>query len=175
MPISQKISPDELSYKRLEQTDNLSTFDCSKDDAMGLNEFIHEEAKQYQKERLGVTYLFHYKKQIVGFATLAMSQIEIKYAKRILPFPTTIKHYPALLIGRLATHNEFRRKEVGKNICLWVISLARKLSKMVGCRLVIVLTQGKPVEFYKKKCNFKVFPRFEKKTRKWMFIQVPQN
>jgi len=128
--------------------------------------------KQFQKENLGVTHLFLYNNQIVGFATLVMSQIEAKLAPYLFPVKIEIKYYPALLIGRLATHNDYRGRNVGKNICLWCVETAKQLSKTIGCRLVIVLTGGKPVLFYKK-VGFEIFPKCEKKLRKWMYLQVP--
>jgi hypothetical protein len=35
-----------------------------------------------------------------------------------------------------------------------------------------VLTEGKPVDFYRK-VGFEVFPKYEKKTKKWMYLQIP--
>lgn len=172
MPSPKDIRFQELRFKILERSDDLSAFDCSKDDVMGLNEFIHSEAMQYQKENLGVTYLFLYNKQIVGFATVAMSQMEIKYAPHILPFHVDIKYFPALVLGRLAVENEFRDRNVGAHICLWCLGLAKELSKKVGCRLVVVLTEAEVVDFYKK-CSFKVVPKFEKKKKVLMYLQVP--
>lgn len=167
------INPNELEFKILEESDDLSTFDCSKDDTMGLNEFIHHEALQFQKENLGVTYLFLYKKQVVGFATLQMSEMEIKLTPYILPFRVKIKFYPALQIGRLAVHNDFRSRNIGQNICLWCASLAKQLSEKVGCRMIVVLTEGRPVDFYKK-CRFEIALKYDKKERKLMHLQVPR-
>lgn len=174
MPSQEDIKFQELEFKILERSDDSSTFDCSEDDVMGLNEFIHSEAIQYQEENLGVTYLFLCNKQIIGFATVAMSRMEIKLAPSILPFHVEIKYFPALLIGRLAVHNEFRDRNVGANICLWCLGFARELSKKVGCRLIVVLTEGKIVDFYKK-CNFKVVPKYEKKKKVLMYLQVPRS
>jgi len=67
-------------------------FDCSLGDELGLNEFIHKEALQFQNENMGITYLFFFYDVIVGFATLSMSQIEIKETKIRLPFQTTISN-----------------------------------------------------------------------------------
>lgn len=173
MSTNDDIVPEELTEKILEESDNLTAFDCSRDDAMKLGEFIHSEALQYQKEQLGVTHLFLYNGQLVGFATLAMSELEIKEAPYLIPFKVKIKDYPALLIGRLAVHNDFRDRHVGRIICLRCLEIAKALSKKIGCKLVLVYTEGKPVEFYKK-CGFAVISKYEKKDRKWMFIHVPQ-
>ncbi|HKM59871.1 MAG TPA: GNAT family N-acetyltransferase [Candidatus Bathyarchaeia archaeon] len=173
MSTLEDISASELQVEILKATHNLATFDCSFEDEMGLNEFIHEEALQYQKENLGVTYLFFHQERIVGFVTLAMSQIETRETAFRLPLKVTIKNYPALLIGRLATANEYRGRNVGKSICLWCVSTTRKLSREVGCRLVVVMTNINKVEFYSR-CGFDLVPKSEKKDKKWMYLQVPQ-
>jgi len=168
----QIIKPQEMAVRILKPSDDLSAFDCSRDDSMGLNEFIHSEAMNYQKEKLGVTHLFTYNDQVVGFATLAMSEIETREAPLLLSFGATIKNYPALLIGRLAAHNDFRGRNVGRSICLWCLDVAKKLSEEIGCKLVIVMTEGKAVEFYGK-VGFEIFPKYENKLRKWMYLRIP--
>lgn len=172
MSTENDIAPDELTEKILEESDDLTVFDCSRDDPMKLDEFIHSEALQYQKERLGVTHLFLHDGQVVGFATLAMSEIEIKEAPHLLPFRTKIKDYPALQIGRLAVSNDYRDRHIGRIICLRCLEIAKRFSKELGCKLVLVFTEGKPVEFYRK-CGFTVISKYEKKEKKWMYIQVP--
>jgi N-acetylglutamate synthase-like GNAT family acetyltransferase len=166
------IAPEELTEKILEEFDDLTAFDCSTDDPMKLDEFIHSEAIQFQKEKLGVTHLFLHNGQVVGFATLAMSEIEIKEAPHLLSFKTKIKDYPALQIGRLAVRNDYRDRHIGRIICLRCLEIAKGFSKELGCKLVLVFTEGKPVEFYRK-CGFSVIPKYEGKEKKWMYIQVP--
>ena len=67
-------------FRRLEQTDDLASFNCDADDDSGCNDFIHkpDEAKQYQKERHGITYLFYYEETLIGYITLAMSVFWLK-------------------------------------------------------------------------------------------------
>jgi predicted N-acetyltransferase YhbS len=137
---------------------------------MGLNDFIHKQALAYQKENLGATYLFLYRKQIVGFVTLAMGEIQIKKSKRFIPFSVPFKDFPALLIGRLAVDNKFRKRGIGRNICLWVLGLAKELSIEIGCRFITLLTQGKTVEFYEN-CGFEAVDRAKKKVV--MFKEIP--
>jgi len=160
-PNSIKIHFSDLKWKILEPTDNLSDFDCSKNDIMKLNEFIHKEALDYQKENLGVTYLFLYQGKIVGFATLAMGNIEIKRTKHSIPFSTTIKDFPALVIARLGVDNNFRWCDIGKNICFWCLSLSQELLRQVGCVLVIALTCGQNAITFYRKCEFLIEPKHE--------------
>jgi N-acetylglutamate synthase-like GNAT family acetyltransferase len=56
-------------------------------------------------------------------------------------------------------------------MCLWCLENAKRFSKELGCRLVIVFTRGKLSDFYAK-CGFQVIPKYEKKDKKWLFIQV---
>ncbi|MGD0160685.1 MAG: GNAT family N-acetyltransferase [Candidatus Bathyarchaeia archaeon] len=158
--------------KILEETDDLTSFDCSTNDTMELNLFIHSEAIPYQKEKLGITYLFLYNDLIVGFVTLAMSKIEAKWMPSVFRAKTEIKDYPALLVGQLATRNDYRKRKIGKTMCLWCLENAKQLSEKIGCRLVIVFTKGKLNEFYEK-CGFQIIPKYQTKEKKWMFIQVP--
>lgn len=166
------IKAEELRFEVLNANHDLTRFDCSKDDEMGLNEFIHKEALQFQKENLGITYLFFHNNVIVGFATLSMSQIEIKQTKIMIPFETNIRDYPALMIGRLATDNNYRGRHVGLNINLWCVSKAKQLSSEVGCRLIIILTNYKKFSFYQN-CGFEIVPKSERKPKKWMYLPIP--
>jgi predicted GNAT family N-acyltransferase len=172
MPNSGYIQAHDMQFEVLNSNHNLSAFDCSEDDELGLNEFIHEEALDFQRENLGITYLFFHNGVIVGFATLAMSQIEIKGTKVKLPFQTEIRDFPALMIGRLATDNNFRARHVGRNISLRCVSKAQQLSHDVGCRLIVIRTNDKKYAFYKN-CGFEIVPKDEKKPKKWMYLPIP--
>ena len=165
------ITSTELAVKILEESDNLTAFNCDRNDTMELNVFIHSEAIQYQKEKLGITHLFLYDNHIIGFATLAMSDVEIKEAPSLLSFKPNIRDYPVLLIGRLAVHNDYRGRNVGKIICLFCLDTAKRISKEIGCKLVVVQTEENLVGFYEK-CGFQLFPKHKSK-KKWMYVQVP--
>ena len=60
---------EKIWLKKLKMTDDLTAFRCDKEDDSGCNDFIHraDEAKQYQKERQGITYLFFYEETLVGY------------------------------------------------------------------------------------------------------------
>ena len=172
MPAAEYIKAGEMHLEILNSKHDLSKFDCSKDDELGLNEFIHDEALQFQEENLGITYLCFYNQRIVGFATLAMGQIEVKQTDVKPKLETNIRDYPALMIGRLATDNNYRGRHVGSNITLWCLSKAKQLSTEVGCKLVIILTNEQKFRFYEG-CGFQMIPKYGKKTKKWMYLPIP--
>ena len=121
-----------LSEKHLE---DISNFCC---DDTELEEFIKNEALDYQQNLLGVTHLFYIKQQLVGFVTLSTDVVYKKFLpkKEIPNIP--LKTYPSLLIGRLAIQKEWKRKYVGTKICQWVQAVVIKGHKYAGCKFIKV-------------------------------------
>lgn len=142
---------DKIWFKKLLMTDDLSAFHCDKDDDSGCDEFIHkpDEAKQYQMERHGITYLFFHEETMIGYVTLAMSSIS---AERIEQGSEEVhlKFYPCLFIGRLAVSNSWRGKDVGTYLANWATGLALELSEQVGCRYVVLEAKESKIKFYSK-------------------------
>lgn len=166
---------DEISNRKLESTDDLLGFKCDQDDRLGCDDFIHkeDEAKLYQKERFGITYLFFYKGDVVGYVTLAMSSIPARRMDKRFRESVRLKFYPSLLIGRLAVGNNWRRKGVGKYLSDWCLGLAIALSEEVGCRYVILETDENNADFYES-CGFKRGKELEEDTGKliWMYQRI---
>lgn len=140
---------DKVWFKKLELTDDLADFHCDKEDDSGCDDFIHksDEAKQYQKERHGITYLFYHEKTLVGYITLAMSSISAERLEEGQE-EVRLKFYPCLLIGRLAVHNDWRHKDLGTYIANWATGLALELSEQIGCRYVVLEAKESKVKFY---------------------------
>jgi len=76
------------------------------------------------------------------------------------------------MIGRLATDNNYRERHVGKNISLWCVSKVKQLSSDIGCKLLIIQTNDKKSIFYIH-CGFDMVPKFENKSKKWLYLPVP--
>jgi len=166
---------DKITNRKLQFTDDLSGFKCDQDDRLGCDDFIHkeDEAKLYQKERHGITYLFFYGSDVVGYVTLAMSSIPAKRMDKRFKEPVRLKFYPSLLIGRLAVSNDWRRKGIGKYLSNWCLGLAITLSEKVGCRYVIVETDESNVNFYES-CDFKRGKELDEDKGKlvWMYQRI---
>ena len=161
----------QLTVRKLDEGVELSDFDCSLDDDLGLNEFIHEEAMQYQNESLGVTHLFYHQDCLVGYVTVAMGSIGVRETRLYLPFFGPKRRYPALLLGRLGVDNRYRNRNIGHCICLWSIGLAKELSKKVGCRFVVLMTNQSKVGFYLKS-GFEICPKYEKKQKVLVYFRI---
>jgi len=139
---------DKIWFKKLELSDDLSAFQCDKDDDSGCNDFIRkpEEAKQYQKERHGITYLFFQEETMIGYVTIAMSSISAERLEG--EGEVRLKFYPCLLIGRLAVHNGWRHKDIGTYMAEWATGLALELSEKIGCRYIVLEAKESKVKFY---------------------------
>lgn len=173
-----KIDVYKLNQRKLSLTDNLDEFNCSIDDDLGCNDFIHneKEAKLFQKEKEGITYLFFLGKKIVAFVTLAMSSIEAKRVDNRYKKPIRLRSYPSLLIGRLAVDNNYRKSGVGKYLCEWCTGLAMSFSSTIGCRYVILETNKKKTDFYTR-CKFEegIEQEDDDGRKIWMYRRIATN
>lgn len=167
-----KFNPNDFTVKKLYDKVDLSCFKCCDNDDLGLDEFIHKEAFKYQQEGMGVTYLFYNDAQIAGYVTVAMGSIGVKMTDvRVDVYDK--KRYPAVWLGRLAVHNMFRKRDVGKCMIRWVIGLALKSAEDMGCRFIVLVTKGENrIEFYTK-CGFKVSHIELDDNAKMLFFPLP--
>ena len=125
--------------------ENLRDFRCSKPE---FEEYLRVDALYDQDAQMGHTYLFVYDRQIVGYVVLAMAHMPAREQKHLdIDTHGTV---PALLISHLATHKQYERRGVGRGMILWVIRYARRLSKKMGCRAVLVSSDKDVVGFYEK-------------------------
>jgi predicted GNAT family N-acyltransferase len=161
-----------ISFRKLELRDDFSTFNCDNDDDGGCNDFIHNdnEAKKYQKDKHGITYLFFYDETLVGYITLAMSSIHALRLKEdeediALPF------YPCLFIGRLAVDNNWRHNDIGTYLANWATGLALELSEQIGCRYVVLEAKETKVKFYSQ-IGFKPGASLFADKRVWLYRKI---
>jgi predicted GNAT family N-acyltransferase len=159
-------------FRKLQADDDLKTFHCDKEDDNGCDDFIHKdtEAKQYQKERHGITYLCFHEEVMIGYVTLAMSSISSKRIEKNAE-PISLRFYPCLLIGRLAVANDWRKLDIGKFLSEWCIGLSLEFSEKVGCRYVALETRENKVTFYSK-CGFQRGATLDDDKLVWMYKRV---
>ena len=145
-----KIDINELTFLVLnaDHIASLHTFECSNAE---LRAYLDENAYDDQIQRVSVTRLVFYQGTLVGYFTLVTDVI----AKKDLcdgdgapgyPYGS----YPALKIARLATHQDYQGKNIGRNILMKIFSIWIRLSNYIGCRIITVDAKPAAVEFYKK-------------------------
>ena len=158
----------EIVPKILDENDETNGFCCGE---AGIDEFIRREALGFQRERLGVTYLFMHKDEFVGFVTLSMA--DLKRAKMGVDdrLAIGIENYPALLIGQLAVCEKFQDKDVGTYLCDFCLDRALKFSERVGCRFLTVNAIESAIGFYLK-YGFVLLPGQRDRKQKIMFLNI---
>jgi len=113
-------------------------FSCGK---AVLDDFLRFRASQYEKRRLGRTYvaLFPGAATVAGYYTLAAGAVAVanlppEAAKRLLKHPV-----PVILLGRLAVDQKARGQGLGKALLRDALRRSLDLSEQLGLFAVEVL------------------------------------
>ena len=132
------------------KTHDRSAFTCGKP---SLDDFIHTRVSQYEKRRLGKTFvaISEGEKWVVGYYTLAAGAVTFKHlpteASRKLP-----KHpIPVILLARLAVDQSAQGKRLGERLLLDALQRSLDLSGSLGAYAVEVdAIDDSAVAFYLK-------------------------
>jgi len=130
----------------LDPRDDRRSFNSHDDD---LDRFFHRYAGQNQfRHHIGVTYVAVDESGILGFVTVAPSEIQIddlpaELSRRLPRYPL-----PVLRIARLAVTQESQGQGVGRALLRFALRLARRMSGEVGCVGVVVDAKLKALDFY---------------------------
>ncbi len=132
------------------QAHDRSAFACGKP---SLDDFIHTRVSQYEKRRLGKTFVAvpEGEKQVIGYYTLAAGAVTFKHlpteVSRKLP-----KHpIPGILLARLAVDQSAQGKRLGEGLLLDALQRLLGLSENLGTHALEVDTlDDSAVAFYVK-------------------------
>lgn len=133
--------------RRLEPSDDRRRFASGNPD---LDRFFQRFAGQNQfRHHLGVTYIAVAEDRILGFVTVAPSEIEIdaltEERRRQLPrYPL-----PVLRVARLAVAEHVQGCGIGKALLRFALDLARRTAEEVGCIGVVVDAKPDAQAFYR--------------------------
>ncbi|WFN35027.1 GNAT family N-acetyltransferase [Methanogenium sp. S4BF] len=143
-----KIPIEELSFLVLQQNSDLTSFECTEPE---LSDFLKENAKNYQKTHMAITYPVHYEGNVAGYFTLVNDNIFHEHVEEDDRPPFFIHtRYPAIKIARLATSQKYEGRGIGESMLKVVIKLALNISEISGCRILTVDAKPKAVGFYEK-------------------------
>lgn len=170
MPSSESIDLTKADFKILEEKDNVSKFSCG---VKEIDEFIHEEAMDFQNERLGVTYLLYIESKILGFVTLSMADLRKEKMESEDRLQIGKENYPALQISQLAVYAELQQQGfgIGTFLCDFCLAKAWTFSEKVGCRFLVLNARRYALPFYGK-YGFKLLPRQENRREPVMFLNI---
>jgi predicted N-acetyltransferase YhbS len=168
MSSREKVDFDKVIVTILRQEDDLSTFCCENSD---INDFIHNEAKDFQDERLGMSYVFSYDGTPIGFVTLSMADLKRDRMELEDRLQIGVENYPALQIGQLAVCREHERQDIGTFLCYFCLGKAYRFSEEVGCRFLVLNAKRDVISFYRR-FGFKLLPKQEKRDQPLMFLNI---
>ncbi|WP_295405306.1 GNAT family N-acetyltransferase [uncultured Thiocystis sp.] len=137
-----------LRIRRLEPSDDRRRFASGNPD---LDRFFQRFAGQNQfRHHLGVTYIAVAEDGILGFVTVAPSEIEIdaltEERRRQLPrYPL-----PVLRVARLAVAEHAQGCGIGKALLRFALDLARRTAEEIGCIGVVVDAKPDAQAFYRR-------------------------
>ncbi|GAB4425529.1 MAG: GNAT family N-acetyltransferase [Turneriella sp.] len=157
-----------FSIRSLAETD-LEKFVCDEK----LLSFFHEDAQDTEDELIAKTYFLHHEtiqEPLVGFCVSNSAIQATNDLNMTLPDNVHHKSYPAVLLGKLATHSRYTGKKYGQ----WVIEFLKIwfiTQNKTGCRYLVADSLPDAVGFYSK-CGFEEFPVQNSQKTKLMFFDL---
>jgi predicted N-acetyltransferase YhbS len=152
----------------LKKEDDFTKFTCGK---QPIDDFIHNEALDFQNERLGASYVFRHNGEIIGFVTLSMADLKKEKLKGNDRLQIGKENYPALQISQLAVCKNHENNKIGTFLCDFSLAIAYQLSEKVGCRFLVLNAKKDVIGFYEK-YGFKLLPNQEKRQEPIMFLNI---
>jgi GNAT superfamily N-acetyltransferase len=153
------IADKNLKLIRLEDDTPLSSFDCGDAD---LNEFLLNDAKNYLKAMLAVTYLLQSEEQTVAYFCLSYDSLTRNLnltdedkalwnkVGRKIPNSKRRRNYPAVKIGRLAVDKRYSGMGIGRIIIDTVAIMYINEPHHAACRFITVDAYRSALNFYEK-------------------------
>lgn len=138
-------------------------FNCDNED---LNDFFTNDVLDYTSQLLGKSYCFTLDsnpKTIVAAFTISNDSIKTKFLPNArkkeliknIPRPKQMNSYPAVLIGRLGIHKDFRKidgeeQKTGDQLMDFIKSWFVDGKNKTGCRFIVVDAYNTeiPIRFY---------------------------
>ena len=157
-----------VTVARINQsTPGINTFQNQKSEMVN---HLQESALADQEHKIGTIWVWTYDDSVaLGYVTLAMYSIDRKnvqdFSKKQFPY----RSIPALLIGQIATHENYEGMGIGTSMLSWAIKTAIDLSKKVGCRMVALHPHEDVVGWYQKR-GFKIIERKHKQDTMYLYI-----
>lgn len=98
-------------YEKLNSSHDLTSFSCGVKD---LDDFLKDDALNYQERNLSVTYLAMYGGEIIGYVSLLADTIAYEKIKNDASI--RLREYPAVKIGRFAVSKKYSGQHFGQEL-----------------------------------------------------------
>ena len=137
-----------IAVCQLRPEDNRTEFRSGNID---LDRFFERYAGQNQfRHHIGTTYVAIEGELVLGFATVAPSEIEVERIPSARPKRLPKYPMPVLRLARLAVDERAQGRGIGRLLLKAVFLLARKMSKDYGCVGIVVDAKPDAMAFYER-------------------------
>ncbi len=172
----------DFDFDLLTEEFDLSKFDCDDTD---INEFLKEDALNYQKEHMANTYVFHEDKQVKAFFSILNDCLHDKgyapnvwnkfHRKRKIPNTKRIKQYPAVKVGRLGVCKELQGTGVAYELMDFIKGYSI-IEHKPACRLLLLDAYNKPqqINYYERNGFIFLNDRSTKDSTRLMYYDLLQ-
>jgi len=148
----------DLEFDRQSTDFDLSGFDCTNDD---INEFLKDDAMNYQREQMANTYVFHQDMKPIAFFSILNDCLHDKgyepttwnrfHRKRKIPNSKRIKQYPAIKVGGLGVTKEHHGSGIAYELMDFIKGYSL-IEHKPACRLLLLDAYNKPkqINYYER-------------------------
>lgn len=83
----------------------------------------------------------------------------------------TFPDYPALLLGQMGVHRNYRGNRIGEKICSFCRGIGQDINDRIACAFLILRTTTQLArDYYEPYCHFKWKPKSDGKV--WMYRKL---
>ena len=129
-----------------------------------LNDFLHNDAKNYLAQMLAVTYLIENDTDTIAYFCISNDNLKREIGTNLSELEKTVWNqlsrkipnrkrrgsYPAVKIGRLAVNKKYEGKGFGRILIDTVSSMYLEENQRSGCRFITVDANANAFSFYEK-------------------------
>ena len=139
------------TIEKLTGNHDIQGFDCGQED---LNSWFWKHALPNQAAGSARTFVGQVEETIVGFYSLAVSQIEYCDAPDRLRKGVARHPVPVVLLARLAVHKDWQRKGVGRALLRDAVLRTLQAAEAVGIRALLVHAKDEAAKQYYSQFDF---------------------
>ena len=142
----------DFKFDLLSNEHDLSEFDCGDFD---INEFLKEDAMNYQNEKMANTYVFHEDNKVIAFFSILNDCLHDKgfesnvwnkfHRKRKIPNNKRTKQYPAIKIGRLGVTKNYQGTGIAYELMDFIKGFSL-IEHKPACRLLLLDAYNKVLQ-----------------------------
>ncbi|MCF2141444.1 MAG: GNAT family N-acetyltransferase [Candidatus Lokiarchaeota archaeon] len=149
-----------IEISPLKPDHDFNGFDCGE---KLINDFLKNESRNQQKWNISNIYVIYKDNKVIAYS--ALFSCHFRYKNEELNRKVRI---PGICIGQLGVDKKYKKNGLGKYLIQHSISVANKIRKLVGCRIIYVEALENAKKYWER-FNFKEIEKKGKNQFKMVF------